>query len=80
MTPEQCRAARAWLSWSQTELAERAQIGLSTLKDFEAGKREPIANNRKAIQAVLEREGFDFSFSVENGEVYASGITLTKRN
>ena len=43
------------------------------------GKREPIANNRKAIQAALEREGFGFPFSVDNGETYASGITFPKR-
>jgi predicted transcriptional regulator len=78
MTPEQCRAARAWLDWSQTELAEKAQIGLSTLKDFEAGKREPIANNRKAIEAVLAREGFGFPVALDGDEIYASGITYSK--
>ena len=78
MTPEQCRAARAWLSWSQDDLAKAAKVGLSTVKDFESGRREPIANNRKAIQAVLEREGFGFPVALDGDETYASGITFSK--
>lgn len=79
MTSEQCRAARAWLAWSQDDLAKAAGVGLSTVKDFEGGRREPIANNRKAIQAVLEREGFGFPVALDGaGETYASGITFKK--
>jgi DNA-binding transcriptional regulator YiaG len=79
MTPEQCRSARAWLAWSQGELARAAGVGLSTLKDFEAGKRDPVANNRKAIQAVLEGKGFGFPVALDGSETYASGITFSKR-
>ena len=80
MTPEQCRSARAWLAWSQDALAKAAGVGLSTLKDFEAGKREPVANNRRAIQAVLEREGFGFPVALDGDETYACGITFSKRS
>ena len=41
MSPEQVRAARNWLAWTQAELAERANVGLSTVKDYEGGKRTP---------------------------------------
>jgi DNA-binding transcriptional regulator YiaG len=79
LTAEQCRAARAWLAWSQDDLAKAADIGLSTLRDFEGGKREPIANNRKAIQAALEREGFGFPVALDDGGgTYASGLTFKK--
>jgi hypothetical protein len=61
-------------------LAKAAGVGLSTLKDFEGGKRAPIANNRKAIQAVLEREGFSFPVALDGDETYASGITFKKRS
>jgi hypothetical protein len=61
-------------------LAKAAGVGLSTLKDFEGGKRAPIANNRKAIQAVLEREGFGFPVAFDGDETYASGITFKKRS
>ena len=76
--PEQCRAARAWLAWSQDDLAKAAKVGLSTVKDFEFGKRTPIPSTQTAMKAVLEREGIGFSFAVENGEPYACGITYSR--
>lgn len=63
MSPEQCRAARAWLDWSQEELATKARISNSTLRDFEAGRRIPIANNLAAIRRALEQAGIEFLFS-----------------
>jgi DNA-binding transcriptional regulator YiaG len=72
ISPEQCRAARAWLGWPQPELAKRARIGLSTVRDFETGTRTPIANNRLAMQQAFEGEGLRFLFDGER----ATGITL----
>jgi transcriptional regulator with XRE-family HTH domain len=63
MSPEQCRAARAWLDWSQDELATKAQVSNSTLRDFETGRRVPIANNLLAIRRALEEAGMQFLFS-----------------
>ncbi len=68
ITPEQCRAARAWLDWSQEELAERAKVALSTVRDFEKDRREPIANNIEAIRQALEAAGIEF-FSEALGPV-----------
>jgi transcriptional regulator with XRE-family HTH domain len=62
MSPEQSRAARGWLGWSQHDLAKRASVGLSTVKDFENGNRTPIANNLAAIQRALEAEGIQLVF------------------
>src|SRR4051812_14905135 len=61
LTPEQCRAARAWLNMSQEDLANRAKVSLSTIRDFELEDREPIANNVEAIQRVFEGEGIAFT-------------------
>lgn len=72
LSPEQCRAARAWLNWSQDELARRAQVGLSTLKDFETGKRVPVRHNLAAIRAALEASGMEFT---SDSEEAAAGIT-----
>ncbi|WP_245412019.1 helix-turn-helix domain-containing protein [Methylocella silvestris] len=72
MSPEQCRAARAWLGLSQDELASAAGVSNSTVRDYEAGRRTPISNNLKAIQAVLEKRGI----AIIDGE--PSGITFRK--
>jgi ribosome-binding protein aMBF1 (putative translation factor) len=62
LTPEQTRAARAWLNWSQADLAGKASVGLSTIKDFEGGNRTPISNNLAAIQRALEAAGVELVF------------------
>lgn len=60
MTPEQCRAARAWLDWPQDRLAKAASVGVSTVRDFEAGRRDPTRNNLTAMRAALEADGISF--------------------
>lgn len=62
LSPEQCRAARAWLHWSQEDLAGRAQVGLSTVRDFEKGRRTPIAHNLAAIERALTDAGMRLRF------------------
>ncbi len=62
ISPEQCRAARAWLGWPQPELAKRAKVGLSTVRDFETGTRTPIPNNREAMQRAFEAAGVTLLF------------------
>jgi len=62
MAPEQCRAARAWLNWTQGQLAEKASVGLSTVKSFEGDVRKPIANNLNAMQHALEAAGIKMDF------------------
>ena len=62
MSPEQCRAARGWLGWSQQELAERSHVGISTVRDFEAGRRQPIANNIASMRRALEEAGIELVF------------------
>ena len=62
MSPEQCRAARAWLGWSQQELARRARVGVSTVKDYERGGRRPMTNNLIAMQQAIEEAGIRLTF------------------
>lgn len=57
MTPEHCRAARGWLDWSQTDLSKRANIGVSTIRQFENGIRTPIPNNMLAMRRAFEEAG-----------------------
>lgn len=60
LTPEQVKAARALVAWSQQELATKARVATSTVADFERGVRIPVANNAQAIRDVLEGEGLQF--------------------
>ncbi len=76
LAPEQSRAARGWLTWSQEQLAERANVSLSTVRDFERGRRMPIRNNLEAIRLSFEMEGITFLF---RGEA-ALGIQVTPPN
>ena len=76
MTPQQCRAARGWLGWSQTDLAKGARVALSTVKDFEGGRRTPIANNLAAIRAALEGAGIGFVYRAEGEATIACGLTF----
>ncbi len=73
ISPEQSRAARGWLDWSQDDLAKRAQVSLSTIRDFEKGRRIPIKNNLDAIRLSFEMAGVSF---LSRGEV-AIGIQVT---
>jgi DNA-binding transcriptional regulator YiaG len=77
LMPEQCRAARAWLDWSQDDLAAAARVSQSTVRDFEKGRRIPIANNLEAMRAALEARGIGFAFAIEDGQPYACGVTFS---
>lgn len=80
MSPSQCRAARAWLNIRQDELAGAAGVGISTLKDFENGKRVPIGNNLAAIRAALEARGIGFVFRLDDGKDVPCGISFSITN
>lgn len=67
ITPPQSRAARGLLEWSQKELADRANLGLSTIRDFEKGRRVPTVNNLAAIQRAIESAGVEFTNGDEPG-------------
>ena len=61
LTPAQCRGARGILDWTQDRLATEASVSLSTIKEFEAGRRSPISNNLAAMKRALESGGVEFT-------------------
>jgi len=61
MTPSQCRAARALIDWTQPHLAKAAQLGVSTVIDFEKERRQVSDAAVLAMRNALAREGVEFT-------------------
>ncbi|MER9306793.1 helix-turn-helix transcriptional regulator [Mesorhizobium sp. M0496] len=74
ITPAQSRAARGLIEWSQEQLSAAAHLGLSTVRDFEKGRRIPTHNNLLGIKSALESAGVEFI--PENGG--GAGVRLRK--
>lgn len=74
IVPEQSRAARGLLDWSQDDLARAAHLGQSTVRDFEKGRRVPSHNNLQAIRLALEEAGVTFIAEDTAGP----GVRLTR--
>jgi DNA-binding XRE family transcriptional regulator len=60
ITSGQCRSARALLGMTQTDLANRAGLGLSTVVDFEKSRREVSPEAVAALRQALEQAGLHF--------------------
>ena len=60
MTPSQCRAARSLLDLTQSELANAAKLGLSTIVDFERERRIVSQEAVVTLRTTLETGGVEF--------------------
>ncbi|MGI4801440.1 MAG: helix-turn-helix domain-containing protein [Janthinobacterium lividum] len=65
LTAEQSRAARGWLGLTQGELAERASVGLSTVRDLETGRRVISEEKLRSIRSSLEAAGVRFTYRAD---------------
>jgi transcriptional regulator with XRE-family HTH domain len=62
ITHRQLRAARALLGWTQQELADRAQLSISTLNRLESGQdMEKRGSSYFRVLRSLEEAGIEFS-------------------
>lgn len=73
LTPEQCRAARALLDWTQDQLGEHSSLSAVSIRSFEKG-REMRESNRKLLRMTLEAAGVEFIDSNGGGP----GVRLRK--
>jgi transcriptional regulator with XRE-family HTH domain len=64
----QIRAARAILRWSAQDLADRANVGIQTIKRFEAVDGVPPSRSSTLldVKAALEAAGIEFIGSPGN--------------
>jgi len=70
----QCRAARGILDWSQQELADKAGVGVVTIRQLEAGIHAPRRATLDVVRRCLETAGVEFID--ENGG--GPGVRLKK--
>ena len=57
LSPEQCRAARGLLDWTQEELADWAGVSRSTVRDFERGRHDLHRASAAVIRTAFEEAG-----------------------
>ncbi|WP_041247747.1 helix-turn-helix domain-containing protein [Komagataeibacter medellinensis] len=74
LLPAQCRAARALLNWSQSQLEAASQVAKKTIADFEREARTPYPRTLTALRTALEAAGVEFI--AENGG--GAGVRLRK--
>ncbi len=71
----QCKAARALVGLSRTELAELSKVGARTLVDFEREARQPYDRTLADVRKALEAQGIIFIDEDEHG---GPGVRLAK--
>jgi transcriptional regulator with XRE-family HTH domain len=72
LLPEQCRAARGLLDWTQEQLAERAGVARSTVRDFECRRHEL----HRATEALVVKALQDAGILLIPPDNYGPGVRL----
>ena len=74
VTAAQCRAARGLLDWNQQDLANKARIGVVTVRQLKSGIHEPRRATLDVVRRCFEAAGIEFID--ENGG--GPGVRLKK--
>lgn len=64
---KQCRAARAWLAWSQDDLAEQSLVSKRAIAGFELEKTIPHDRTLRDLQRAFEDAGVTFLMNGAQG-------------
>lgn len=67
LTPEQCRAARAILDWTQVDLAQRTKISDVTIRGFELEHSSLKDSTAQLLRLTFEAAGIEFLDSNGSG-------------
>ncbi|MBN8950671.1 MAG: transcriptional regulator [Rhizobium sp. 60-20] len=68
LTPALCRAARGFLDWTQTDLADRSGVSRSTIRDYEGDRHSLHRATEAQLRLALETGGIAF-FRIEGHEI-----------
>jgi transcriptional regulator with XRE-family HTH domain len=60
VTAAQCRAGRGLLDWSQQDLADRAGVGIVTVRQLESGDTRPRRATLEVVRIAFESAGIEF--------------------
>ena len=60
IAPTQLRAARAWLGWSQDELALKSGVSKHSIARYERGLSVPYDDTLAKLKNTLEAAGISF--------------------
>lgn len=71
LTAAQIKAKRKGLGWSQQELADRANVGIASIKRWERGRQVQTAANDNTLQST-------FSFGNQEGDLVFVSVTQTR--
>lgn len=71
LTPQQLRAARAFIGWNRDQLAVRSGTSVKTIQDFEKGESDSKQGTVAAWRKALHAAGVTFIDADEHG---GSGI------
>jgi transcriptional regulator with XRE-family HTH domain len=64
--PEQCRAARGLLNWTQEQLALTAGVSRSTIKDFECHRHALHRSSEDLLIRAFETRGVELLHEGDN--------------
>lgn len=67
MSPAQCRAARALVGWTQSDLAARAETSQKVIAHFEGSKSGIRQNTRERIDLAVAIAGIRFFWKPGEG-------------
>ncbi len=73
ITAAQLRRARELLGWSEDDLALRANVDAESIRQFEAGRYPPSAEQRGAIRGAVVAAGVELT----DGRIRTPGCVRT---